>query len=192
MHQVSKYVVVVLTLAHNQARGHRTASSHPGAEEYPREQTQTNQRWYTHTSQPTRIHHSRRNSCLRQEHKKMRLRVSLLCARSILGHPSHSSRLEKPTIPLATQERRPRKYYTSYLSLRMRTSDASQLKNRKKIDNERKEREEKEGEEKKREKIKSEIVSQPTMCQVHTGTYVSLLAPEKTDDTASQPEKTTQ
>ena len=31
------------------------------------------------------------------------------------------------------------------------------------------------------ETCKSEIGSQPTMCQVHTGAYVSLLAPGKTD-----------
>ena len=29
------------------------------------------------------------------------------------------------------------------------------------------------------------------MCQVHTGTYVALLAPEKTDYTACRPDKTT-
>ena len=29
------------------------------------------------------------------------------------------------------------------------------------------------------------------MCQVHTGAYVSLLAPGKTDDTACHPRKTT-
>ena len=39
--------------------------------------------------------------------------------------------------------------------------------------------------------IKSEIGSQPTMCQVHTGTYVSLLAPGKTEYTACRPEKIT-
>ena len=39
--------------SHNQVRGHRTGSSHSGAEEYPREKTQTNQRWYTHISQLT-------------------------------------------------------------------------------------------------------------------------------------------
>ena len=33
----------------------------------------------------------------------------------------------KPTIPLATQERLPRMYCTSYLSLRIRTTTASQL-----------------------------------------------------------------
>ena len=31
------------------------------------------------------------------------------------------------------------------------------------------------------ETYKSEIGSQPTMCQAHTGAYVSLLAPGKTD-----------
>ena len=31
------------------------------------------------------------------------------------------------------------------------------------------------------ETYKSEIGSQPTMCQVHIGAYVSLLAPGKTD-----------
>ena len=37
----------------------------------------------------------------------------------------------------------------------------------------------------------SEIGSQPTMCQVHTGAYVSLPAPGKTDHTACHPKKTT-
>ena len=41
--------------SHNQVRGHRTGSSHSGAEEYPREKTQTNQRWYTHISQLTQL-----------------------------------------------------------------------------------------------------------------------------------------
>ena len=36
---------------------------------------------------------------------------------------------------------------------------------------------------------KSEIGSQPTMCQVHTGAYVSLLAPGKTDYTATTQER---
>ena len=38
---------------------------------------------------------------------------------------------------------------------------------------------------------KSEIGSQPTMCQVHTGAYVPRLAPGKTDYTACHPRKTT-
>ena len=41
------------------------------------------------------------------------------------------------------------------------------------------------------ETYKSEIGSQPTMCQVHTGAYVSLLAPGKTDCTPCHPKKTT-
>ena len=40
--------------SHNQVRGHRTGSSHSGAEEYPRENTH-NPRWYTHISQLTRF-----------------------------------------------------------------------------------------------------------------------------------------
>ena len=59
-------------------------------------------------------------------------------------HTSHYARLEKPTIPLATQERVPRIYYTKYLSLRMRTTDASQLENR----NKEKKRRERKGKEK--------------------------------------------
>ena len=41
------------------------------------------------------------------------------------------------------------------------------------------------------ETYKSEIGSQPTMCQVYAGAYVSLLAPGKTDYTACHPRKTT-
>ena len=40
--------------SHNQVRGHRTGSSHSGAEEYPRENTHS-PRWYTHVSQPTQF-----------------------------------------------------------------------------------------------------------------------------------------
>ena len=40
--------------SHNQVRGHRTGSSHSGAEEYPRENTH-NQRWYTHILQLTQF-----------------------------------------------------------------------------------------------------------------------------------------
>ena len=88
--------------SHNQVRGHRTGSSHSGAGEYPREKTQTNQRWYTHILQ-------------------------------------------------LTQFMPPPETY----------------------------------------RIKREIGSQPTMCQVHTGAYVSLLAPGKTDYTACHPRNTT-
>ena len=42
-----------------------------------------------------------------------------------------------------------------------------------------------------RETYKSEIGSQPMICQVHTNAYVSLLAHEKTDDTACHQSKTT-
>ena len=41
------------------------------------------------------------------------------------------------------------------------------------------------------ETYKSEIGSQPTMCQVYTSAYVSLLAPGKTDYTDCPPRKTT-
>ena len=41
------------------------------------------------------------------------------------------------------------------------------------------------------ETYKSELGSQSAMCQVHTGAYVSLLAPGKTDYTARYPRKTT-
>ena len=86
--------------SHNQVRGHRTGSSHSGAEEYPREETQTNYRWYTHISQLTQF-------------------------------------MPPP------------------------------------------------------ETFKSEIGSQPTTCQVHTGAYVSLLASGKTGYTACHSRKTT-
>ena len=39
------------------------------------------------------------------------------------------------------------------------------------------------------ETYKYEIGCQPTMCQVHTGAYVSLLPPGKTDSTACHPRK---
>ena len=60
-----------------------------------------------------------------EEYKTVKSGVSLRCARSILVHTSHYSRLKKPTTPLATQKRLPRVYYTWYLSLRIRTSDSS-------------------------------------------------------------------
>ena len=50
----------------------------------------------------------------------------------MLVHTSHYSRLETPTIPLATQRGLPRIYYTWYLSLRIRKTDASQLAKRNK------------------------------------------------------------
>ena len=89
--------------SHYQVRGHRTGSSHSGAEEYPREKAQTSQRWYTH----------------------------------------NISQLTQFTPPPETS--------------------------------------------------KSEVGSQHTMCHVHTGAYVSLLAPGQTDYryTACHPRKTT-
>ena len=41
--------------SHNQDRGHRTGSSHSGAEEYPREKHAHNPRWYTHILQLTQF-----------------------------------------------------------------------------------------------------------------------------------------
>ena len=46
-----------------------------------------------------------------ETYKKVKSGVSLRCARSILVHTSHYSRL---VIPFATQERRPRVYYTFF------------------------------------------------------------------------------
>ena len=63
------------------------------------------------------------------------------------AYTSYYSRLGKPTIPPATQRRPSRIYYALNLSLRIRTTDASQLEKRKKKEqkiNERKEREESE------------------------------------------------
>ena len=61
------------------------------------------------------------------------------------------------TEPLATQERLPRIHYTKYLSLRIRTSDSSQLeKSKKKKRKERKEKKEKK--EKKRKKGKEKKI----------------------------------
>ena len=87
---------------------HNPGSSHYGAEEYPRENTHT-------TQGGTRIYHSWRNSCLNQKHIRVKSGVSLRCARSMPVHTSHYSRLEKPTISIATQGRLPRIpriYYT--------------------------------------------------------------------------------
>ena len=54
------------------------------------------------------------------------------------------ARLEKPTIPLATQERLPRTYCTQYLSLPIRTTDASQLEKKERKGDKGKERNDKE------------------------------------------------
>ena len=99
----AEFPMLLLLFSHELALsspGHRTGSSHSGAEEYPTGKTQTNQRWYTHTSQLTQL-------------------------------------MPPP------------------------------------------------------ETYKSEIWSQPTMCQVHTGAYVSLLAPGKPTIPLATQEKTT-
>ena len=66
--------------------------------------------------------------------------VSLRCARPILVHTSHYSRLKIPTTPVATQKILPGIYYTWYLSLPIPTSDSSQLE--KKEEKKRQERQE--------------------------------------------------
>ena len=59
---------------------------------------------------------------------KVKSGVRLRCARSVLVQTSQYSRLDrKPATPLATQKRLPRICYARYLSLRIRTSDSSQL-----------------------------------------------------------------
>ena len=107
--------------SHNQVRGHRTGSSHSGVEEYPREKHKQNQKWYTHISLQTQFMPSPK------EFETVKSGVSLRCARSILVHTSHYSRLKTPTTLLATQKGLPCIYYTWYLSLRIRTTDASQF-----------------------------------------------------------------
>ena len=52
-----------------------------------------------------------------RKYEKMKLGVSLRCARSILVHTSHFSCLGKPTIPLATQKRLPGTIYIQYGAL---------------------------------------------------------------------------
>ena len=68
----------------------------------------------------------------------------------------HYSRLEKSTIPLAPQERLPRIYCTKYLSLRIRTTDASQLEKRNKEKKRRKRKGNKRQESEKTEKERKE------------------------------------
>ena len=63
-------------------------------------------RWYTH-----RLCHSWRNSCLHQKYTEVKSGATLRCARSILVHTSHYSRLEKATIQLVTKKRPPPIYY---------------------------------------------------------------------------------
>ena len=77
-------------------------------------------------------------------------------------HTSHYSRLEKPTIPLATQE----DYHghitcinSTYRSLPIRTTDASQLKkrNKEKKEDNGKERKDKEAKKRKRKRKEKKI-----------------------------------
>ena len=108
--------------SHNQVRGQRTGSSHSGVEEYPRKKTQTKPKVLHAYIVAEAIH-----PCLREKNIKVKSGVSLQFARSVLVHASHYSRLKKPTTRLATQKRLPRIYCTWYPSLRIRTSDSSQL-----------------------------------------------------------------
>ena len=71
-------------------------------------------------------------SCLYQKHINVKSGVSLRCARSMPVHTYHYSRLEKQTIPIATQGTLPRMYHTWYLSLGKRTAGVSQLEKRNK------------------------------------------------------------
>ena len=89
---------IVLALTRNQVRGHRIGSSHSGAEEYPREKTRTNQRWYTHRSQLTQFMPPPKT------YKSEIGNQPTMCQVHILVHTSHYSRLEKPTIPIAIRD----------------------------------------------------------------------------------------
>ena len=75
--------------SHNQVRGHRTGSSHSGAEEYPRDKTQTKPKVVHAYIIADAIHASARKII------KVKSGVSPRCARSILVHTSHYSRLKK-------------------------------------------------------------------------------------------------
>ena len=135
-----------MLFSHNQVRGHRTGSSHSGAEERPTKgKTQTQPRWYTHISQPTQFMPDPETYNKKSEigSQSTMCQVSAWCIRLITR--AWKNRLY---IPLATQERPPRIYYTKYLSLRIRTTDASQLEKRNKgrIRRERKGKKREEGE----------------------------------------------
>ena len=91
--------------SHNQVRGHRTGSSHSGAEEYPRKKTH-NPRWYTHISQLTQFMPPP------ETYKSEIGSQSTMCQVQAGAYTLHYSRLEKPNIPIATQGRLPRIYYT--------------------------------------------------------------------------------
>ena len=78
-------------------------------------------RWYTHISQLTLFMPP-------PETYKVNSGVNLRCARSMPVHTSHYSRLEKLTIPIATQERLPctSKYILHAVSITTHTHDRRQ------------------------------------------------------------------
>ena len=116
--------------SHNQVRGHRTGSSHSGAEEYPRkkhEQTKGGARipgisQLTQFMPPPETYKSEIGS------------QPTMCQVRTGVYVSLHSRLEKPTIPLATQERLPRIYctYSTYHYAYARQTQANWKKETKK------------------------------------------------------------
>ena len=91
---------------HNQVHGHRTSSSYSGAEEYPRGKNKNKPKVVHAYITADAIDASARII------KRVKSGASLRCARSVLVHTSHYSRLKNPSISRATQERLPRIYYT--------------------------------------------------------------------------------
>ena len=114
--------------SHTQVRGHRTGSGHSGAEEYPRKKN-TNQRWYTHRSRlkqfmpPPGQYKSEIGSHPTMCQVHTGAYVSLLA----LGKNDYTAR----------HPRLPRYIAGSFLSLRIRTTDASHLEKRNKEKNRR-------------------------------------------------------
>ena len=104
--------------SHNQVRGHRTGSSHSGAEEYPREKHEQKQGC-------TRTYHGWRNPCLHQKHKIVKSIVRT--AISILVHTSHYSRLEKTTIYTACHPRKTTTNILHVVSITTHTHDRRML-----------------------------------------------------------------
>ena len=109
--------------SHNLVRVQADRLRHTAVEKYPRKniRTQTKPNLIHAYIIADAVHASARKI------QKVKSGVSLRRARSISLHTSHHSRVEKTTTPLATQTRRPRTCYTWYLSLRIRTSNSSQL-----------------------------------------------------------------
>ena len=77
----------------------------------------------TTTQGGTRIYHSRRISCLHQEHIKVKSGVSLRCARSIPVRTSHYSCLEKMTTYTACHSRKTTTYILHVVSITTHTHD---------------------------------------------------------------------